>query len=329
MTKNNSICLSHKEDPDGIVSASMIKQRFDSKIFLTDYTNLKNTLNSILKENNFQEIYICDLAIKLSNIEDFITFFSVLSTRKIKIWFIDHHFRSNEIQNRLKNFKITYLSSDTDCTAAIIYKNFSNHLKDNVQLISACACITDGLENTPLASNLMNNYNKNFIQLNSALLWYEIRNNQNNMKKLVEIIELLANGKIPIEFIKSIENFKKILINEFSFDIKIKNQKYSFKNFDCLKITDSKLSQHASELIRKSQKSICVVHRDFDSKKVQQVVILSSKNNTKNLGILINKLSKELQGFGGGDQFRSATIIPTNNFDKFLEFFDNELSKLD
>ena len=38
--KQDVICLSHREDPDGIVSAVLIKHLFNAEIYLVDYDEL-------------------------------------------------------------------------------------------------------------------------------------------------------------------------------------------------------------------------------------------------------------------------------------------------
>ena len=55
-----SICISHKEDVDGLVSAALIQNALKVKnIFLADYPNLLNVLDYVisicLKIKSFQE----------------------------------------------------------------------------------------------------------------------------------------------------------------------------------------------------------------------------------------------------------------------------------
>ncbi len=49
-SNENSICFSHIEDPDGIISASLIKQIFDSDIHLVDYNNFISEIEKIKKK---------------------------------------------------------------------------------------------------------------------------------------------------------------------------------------------------------------------------------------------------------------------------------------
>ena len=113
--------------------------------------------------------------------------------------------------------------------------------------------------------------------LNSALIWYTVKKNQNNIKELLQIINHLESGKLPYELTPKLDDFHNFLHDEFELGIYIQNNVKHYKNFDCLKIHDKKLSNYASRLLSGSEKPICLVHRDFDNGAAQELVIISSK----------------------------------------------------
>lgn len=323
MLVTDTVCISHKEDPDGIVSAILIKQLFSSDVLLTDYSDLIDTLRSVTK-NKFKQIFICDLALKLSNIDEL---FSILSTIKhagAKIWFVDHHVLPEGANKKFNELDVSVLHQETDCTSAIIYGNFRDKLQKNASLLTACACITDGMEDGSVAQKVIRNNEKMFTLLNSALMWYAIRENQNNDKELYRLLSLLSSGKLPFEVITKIDSFSNALAKELNLEYMEGNVRH-YRNFDCLKIRNNKLSNSATRLLSRSEKAICLVHKDYDDGLAQEIIVLSTKKNTKNLGLTINLLSTKLRGFGGGDPHKSAAVIPTTNFDNFLELLDLEL----
>lgn len=325
MLEIDSVCLSHKEDPDGIISATLIKQLFNSDVFLTDYGNLIDTLQSIIKNRNFKQIFICDLALRLSYVEEFFKLLSVIKQNGAKIWFIDHHILPNELKKKFEELDVILLHLETDCTSAIIYDNFKDRMKKNSELLAACACITDGMENGEIAQKIIKNNERMFTLLNSALIWYGVRQNQNSIKELQRIIDSLGSGKSPFEIITKIDDFRSLLLDESKFNENISNNTKNFKNFDCLQIHNGKLSNFSTRLLARSEKSICLVHKDFASGSAQELVIVSSKNTDKNLGLITNLLASKLDGSGGGDPQKSAAVIPTKNFAIFLNSLDSEL----
>lgn len=323
MLVTDTMCISHKEDPDGIVSAVLIKQLFNSDVLLTDYSDLIDTLRSVTK-NKFKQIFICDLALKLSNIDELFSILSAIKHAGAKIWFVDHHVLPEGANKKFNELGVSVLHQETDCTSAIIYGNFRDKLQKNASLLTACACITDGMEDGSVAQKVIRNNEKMFTLLNSALLWYAIRENQNNDKELFHLLSLLSSGKLPSEIITKIDSFSNALAKELNLEYMEDNVRH-YRNFDCLKIRNNKLSNSATRLLSRSEKAICLVHKDYDGSLAQEIIVLSTKKNTKNLGLTINLLSTKLRGSGGGDPHKSAAIIPTTNFDNFLELLDLEL----
>ena len=65
----NKICISHKEDVDGISSAALIKAAFDiNTVILVDYANMLKTLRSMVSSsyesnNKIDNLFICDLGL--------------------------------------------------------------------------------------------------------------------------------------------------------------------------------------------------------------------------------------------------------------------------
>lgn len=323
----NSVCLSHKEDPDGIISAALIKQFFNSKIFLTDYSDLINTLQTIIKNYTFEQIFICDLALKLANIDQFLKLLHTIKQNGAEIWLIDHHPLSEEMKKKCEEINVKILYSEMDCTSAIIYENFTANLKKNSELLVSCACITDGRENGPLAKKIIKKHEKMFTLLNAALIWYDVKKNQKSIKKLLKIVDSLTLGKLPFEIVSELHKFHDLLHEESKFNEYIENNTKFYKNFDYLKIHGSNLSNYATRIMNKSEKTVCLVHRDFDKGTAQELVILSTKENHKNVGLIINQLSTKFHGSGGGDPQRAAAIIPTENFERFLQSLDLELAR--
>src|SRR5437867_5863654 len=64
-----SICISHKEDTDGICSATLIKGAFDvSKVILVDYANLMTKLEKVVEsDSKIDQLFICDLGLSKKN----------------------------------------------------------------------------------------------------------------------------------------------------------------------------------------------------------------------------------------------------------------------
>jgi hypothetical protein len=77
------ICISHKEDPDGIVSACMIKHLYSTDVILADYSDFIQRIEEIYNgNNNVEHLFICDLGLSKSNRDRFTKSFKQYSDKK-------------------------------------------------------------------------------------------------------------------------------------------------------------------------------------------------------------------------------------------------------
>jgi oligoribonuclease NrnB/cAMP/cGMP phosphodiesterase (DHH superfamily) len=231
-------------------------------------------------------LYICDLAIT-SNIEsEFFSLLENISRQNTSIWYIDHHRLSTDLKNSLEKINVNLVISDQDCTSAIIYERFENNLDRNDSLLTACASITDNLENGIIGRKIINQHEKMFLFLNSSLLWFTIRSNQDNQTKLNTIVDRLSQNKLPYE-----------LLDDFS----------DLKSF-----------------LEELHHSILEIEKNL-SNLSREIVILSNNKTNKNIGLITNSLCTKFDGAGGGDSKKSAAVIPERNFENFLQELNNSI----
>ena len=321
-SNKNSICFSHMEDPDGIISAALIKQVFNSDIKLVNYNNFINELQKIENNQNLEELIICDLEIKLNNLEIFFKIIENLSKRNVSILYIDHHNLSLNSNEKLKKLNVQIIHSSDECTSSLIYDNFIDKLRKNSSLLSACACITDNRENGIIAKKILQKNDLMYVRLNSSLIWYYIQNNQNSQKKLDVIVDQFYNNYHPLEIKNIFDEAKSFSLKINDSIDKINEKTKKFRNFECMEISNGKLEFTAEKILSTSEKNVSLVYRIYSNKIIKEIVILSNDFCKKNIGKITNDLSSTFNGTGGGDPKKSAAIIPKQNFEKFLEEFD-------
>ena len=61
--KSKIVCVSHKEDADGISSAALIKQAFGGETILVDYPGMMDDMEPLRNDESLKELYICDLGL--------------------------------------------------------------------------------------------------------------------------------------------------------------------------------------------------------------------------------------------------------------------------
>ncbi|MGI0076892.1 MAG: DHHA1 domain-containing protein, partial [Nitrosopumilaceae archaeon] len=72
------VCLSHKEDADGISSAALIREAFGGYTILEDYPGLMYALEKIKNDEKIKQLFICDLGLSNKNQDEFVQVLSEL-----------------------------------------------------------------------------------------------------------------------------------------------------------------------------------------------------------------------------------------------------------
>ena len=65
--KSKIVCVSHRDDCDGISSAALIKQAFGGETILTDYPAMMDDMEPLRNDESLKELYICDLGLNKKN----------------------------------------------------------------------------------------------------------------------------------------------------------------------------------------------------------------------------------------------------------------------
>ncbi len=104
------ICISHKEDCDGISSAALIRQAFGGDAILVDYPGQMEALNQVVLDEKLKSLFICDLGLSKKTQDEFIDLMARLRKNKVAITYIDHHDIDPTVVTALEKLKVKDLS---------------------------------------------------------------------------------------------------------------------------------------------------------------------------------------------------------------------------
>src|ERR671913_479188 len=328
-----TICISHKEDVDGLSSAILINSVFKKvSVVLVDYANLVNKLEKMIKNlvpvtKGYNRIFICDLGLNKKNQHRFISNLGKMIALGYKVTYIDHHDLEEEAKREIKKIGVTFIHSTEECTSVQVYTRFKKKLSSNASFFAAAGALTDYLDNKPIASSLISRYDRQFLMLESTALSYMISSNQNNEEYLYNIVNVLSAMKFPHEieggFIEAEKYAKKIsnAISSISNEIKTK---------DNLALVQNNLDLASSTVVNFvlgiSEKKIAMVYKYKEEKDVFIISIRGSKDCDIHLGRIVNEIASTLGGSGGGHDKASGAVIPKNSFNNFVELLDTKTS---
>ena len=328
-----TICISHKEDVDGLSSAILINSAFKKvSVLLVDYANLINKLEKLLKSllpvtKGYNRIFICDLGLNKKNQYRFISILYKMVALGYKVTYIDHHDLEDQAKKEIKKIGVNLIHSTQECTSVHVYNKYKKKLSSNASFFAAAGALTDYLDNKPVASSLIPRYDRQFLMLESTALSYMISSNQNNEEYLYNIVNVLSAMKFPHEieggFIEAEKYAKKIsnAISSISNEIKTK---------DNLALVQNNLDLASSTVVNFvlgiSEKKIAMVYKYKEEKEVFIISIRGSKDCDVHLGRIVNEIASTLGGSGGGHDKASGAVIPKNSFNNFVELLDTKTS---
>jgi len=318
-----TVCISHKEDVDGIISATMIKSIFNGYPFLADYTDFIPILEHIAKMQDVEHLLICDLGLSKANEKEFTEILHDLRKKGTNVTYIDHHDLAEEVQSMLKNNGITLIHTIDECTSVQIYDRYSDKLPKRFALLAVCAAIADNMKNKPVANQLYKMYDMQFAFFEATSISYAIYDNQRNIDFLLSLVTELGTS-MPHE-ISGIMDYAKHYAQKVSANLTvIERDAKMMKNLVYAQTKDLSTSIAANMLLG-SYKDVqaAVAYKEKNSNYV--LSIRGSDSSKHHLGRIVNKLSVELGGSGGGHEKACGALIPKEKFIEFIGKVDSML----
>ncbi len=324
--KTKIVCLSHKEDADGISSAALIRQAFGGDSVLVDYPGQMEALGEISDDPKLKHLYICDLGLSKKNQDDFVEILTKLRKNKVGVTYIDHHDIDPKILNKLKKIKVKMIHNINECTTVLVYDAFKSKLNDHAAFVAACGAITDYMEDRPKGAKLLQIFDRQFALISATVLTYNIVGHQKDPDYLLYLVEELSESKYPHEIPNTFE-FAQIQVQKLAEIIsKVKKGMKTMKNFGYMEILDSGASGAVNFVLGLSGKDVGVAYKERVDHGIYAVSIRGSKSCKVHLGKIINNLATELGGSGGGHDKACGAVIPKPKIKKFLTLFNKKLN---
>jgi len=327
----NKICISHKEDVDGISSAVLIKTAFKvNRVILVDYANMIKTLRNMVSSifnslTKIDHLFICDLGLSKKNENEFVQIVKEMIEAKCKVTYIDHHDLDKKILLELKKIGVKLLHSTNECTSIHIYNKYKRKFSSYSAFIAAAAALTDYLETKPIASNLVSRFDRQFLMLEATALSYMISSSQHDNDFLMTIVDDLSQKKYPHDieggFLRAEKHARKVL----SVVKSIENSIVLNKNLAYVQInSELPSSMVVNFVLGTSGKPVALVYKTKEEINSCIISIRGSNECKVHLGRIVNSLSSALSGSGGGHEKACGAVIPKDKFSEFIRQLDKK-----
>jgi RecJ-like exonuclease len=325
-TKTKVICLSHKEDADGISSAALIRQAFGGDSVLVDYPGQMEALEQIASDDKLKTLYICDLGLSKKNQDQFVEILTTLRKKKVAVNYIDHHDIDPKIKKQLEKIKVKMIHDINECTTVQVYDQYKSKLSGNSEFVAACAAITDYMEDRPKGSKLLQVYDRQFALINATVLTYNIVGHQKDPDYLLYLVEELAESKYPHDIPNSFE-FAQIQVAKLAEMIaKVKKGMKTMKRLGYMEITDAGASGAVNFVLGLTGKDVGVAYKERVDHGIYAVSVRGSKHCKVHLGKIVNVLATDLGGSGGGHDRACGAVIPKAKIKNFIKELNSKLN---
>ncbi|MEO9276396.1 MAG: DHHA1 domain-containing protein [Nitrososphaera sp.] len=325
MARTKIICVSHKEDADGIGAASLIRQAFGGETRLVDYPGLMNELEQLKNNDSLKTLYICDLGLSKTNQDQFVELLKDLRKKKVAITYIDHHDIEESIKKKIKALKVKLVHQIDECTTVQVYDTFKTKLDDHASFLAACAAVTDYMDGKPMGSKLLQRFDRQFVLLEATVLTFTITSHQKDNEYLLYLVDELSEKKYPHELPNTFE-FARLQAEKISSVIqKVKDNMKKMKNLAYMEVTDSGASMVVNFVLGLSGKEVGVSYKLREEQGIYAVSIRGARSCKIHLGRLVNQLATDLGGSGGGHDKACGAVIPKEKIGMFLKKFNSKL----
>ena len=211
--------------------------------------------------------------------------------------------------------------------AVLIYDAFKKKLPEHSTFIAACAAITDYMENKPIASKLLQIYDRQFALISATVLTYNIvGRRQKDLDYLYYLVDELSESKFPHEIPNTYE-FAAIQVRKLAeMMTTVRKSMKILKNLAHMEVLGSGASGVVNFVLGFSGKDVGIAYKERVDKGIYAVSVRGSQSCKTHLGRLVSSVADKFGGSGGGHDKACGAVIPKDNMKKFLREINSQLS---
>jgi len=285
-------------------------------------------LEALRNDVKLKKLFICDVGLNKQTNDSFVDLLTELRKKRISVTYVDHHDMDPKVITKLKKIKVNLIHDISECTAVLVYDAFKKKLSEHSTFIAACGAITDYMENRPIASKLLQMYDRQFALVNATVLTYNIVGHQKDPDYLLYLVDELSESKFPHELPNTYE-FAQIQVGKLAEIMsKVRKSMKISKNLAHMEVLDSGASGAVNFVLGFSGKDVGIAYKERVDKGIYAVSVRGSSSCKIHLGRLVSSVSAKFGGSGGGHDRACGAVIPKNNIKKFLHEMNLQLGSM-
>ncbi|MDA4115566.1 MAG: DHHA1 domain-containing protein [Thaumarchaeota archaeon] len=314
-------CISHIKDVDGLSSAALVVAAKGGTFRLTDYDDLLREIDAV--PATATGVTICDLGTNASNFPEFVGKLEALAKR-VPVTYIDHHYLTEESKKEILKTGVELRHDVRDCASMLTYLTYKESLPEGGRLLALYGAVTDYMDTSANASQMMETFDRQFVLLECTILAYALAKNGRDYAYPEMLVRGLASMKAPhsIDEVGREALEQAEVVRRLAEDVRSKGTRMGKLAY--MRTEQSSTGNVAKLLLGAFGVSVGVAYKD----KLGGTAELSLRGTSESkihLGKEIGLIAQRHGGSGGGHEKAAGCSVPASEIQGLLADLESRL----
>ena len=309
-----SYCISHRKDVDGLGAGAMAVAATGGEIVLTDYDDLVQNLKKV--PDDAERVVVSDVGADSADFPLFLAEMKRLAAHA-RVTYIDHHFMSDPVERKIRRAGIQVVHDVGECASMLTYKTFRDVLPEGARLIALCGAVTDYMDDSPMAKQMMEHADRQFVLLEATMLALARGHRGAGGGCRERVVAELAKMKHPHEIAGVPEAAVKQLEVEVALGREVKAGGRKKGRLAYMVTSEHSTGNVANLLIGAFDVPVGVALKEKEDG-WYEVSLRGTSESKVHLGRLIGRVAEKLGGSGGGHRRAAGCRIPSSRADEMI-----------
>jgi len=314
-------CISHIKDVDGVSSAALVVAAKGGTFRLTDYDDLLKEMDAV--PASATGVTICDLGTNTSNFSEFVGKLAGLAKR-MPVTYIDHHYLTDEAKREILETGVDFHHDVRDCASMLTYLTYKGSLPEGARLLALYGAVTDYMDTSAVASQMMETFDRQFVLLECTILAYALAKNGRDYDYAEMLVNELAAMKAPhaIDEVGRDALEQAEVVRRLAEDVRSKGTRMGKLAY--MKTEQSSTGNVAKLLLGAFGVSVGVAYKEKPGG-TAELSLRGTSESKIHLGREIGTIAQKHGGSGGGHDKAAGCSVPVSEVRGVLEDLEARL----
>lgn len=328
------VCISHREDLDGVGAAAIIKQAYGGSTVLVNYSDMLQSIGYVsASEPGLGRLFVCDLGLDAGLQDDFVRLMDDLQKRRVSVTYVDHHAAEPDVLEKLSGMGVRVMHDVRDCASVLLYEAFKSDMTEHARFTAACAAVSDHMEDGPAGGRLFRTYDRNWILTCAMVMNYYVADNQKDTEGLMQLVNGLANANYPHQMPGVFEAARDQTAAFPDMIETVGRELKKRKNLACFDATGTSIRRSVNTVLGLSGMDVALTYKGWFEYDLDgdveggnyNVSVRGTDGCAVHLGELVGAVASGVGGSGGGHAKACGATIPMSEINRFIDMLDAEL----